>query len=69
MTQRPAAVVKIKQADIESLRPDPANPRRISDAEMESLARSIQQFGMVDPVIARREGSTVIGGHQPAFLG
>jgi DNA modification methylase len=46
------------------LRPDPANPRRISDKELESLTRSIREFGLIDPIIARREDKTVIGGHQ-----
>jgi DNA modification methylase len=48
---------------IGELRPDPANPRRISDAELEALTRSVQEFGLVDPIIARRDG-LVIGGHQ-----
>ncbi len=54
----------IEHVPIDGLRPDPANPRRISDAELESLTRSIQEFGLVDPIVARREDSTVIGGHQ-----
>ena len=41
---------------IDDLRPDPANPRRISDAELDSLTRSIRQFGFVDPVIAMTRG-------------
>lgn len=48
---------------IDELRPDPANPRRISDEELEALTRSIREFGLVDPIIARKDG-TVIGGHQ-----
>jgi DNA modification methylase len=56
--------IAIETVPIDALRPDPANPRRISDAEMEALTRSVQEFGMVDPIIARREDSTVIGGHQ-----
>lgn len=56
--------IAIVQVPIGDLRPDAANPRRISDAELEALTRSIQEFGMVDPIIARREDSTVIGGHQ-----
>lgn len=54
----------IEHVAIDTLRPDPANPRRISDAELEALTRSIQEFGMIDPVIARREDGVVIGGHQ-----
>ena len=56
--------LSVTDVAVDDLQPDPANPRRISDAELESLTRSIQQFGMVDPVIARREDNTVIGGHQ-----
>src|SRR5919106_4545862 len=54
----------IVQTPIGELRPDPANPRRISDDELDSLTKSIRQFGLVDPIIARREDKTVIGGHQ-----
>jgi len=56
--------IEIVHLPIGDLRPDPANPRRISDEERESLTRSIRQFGLVDPVIARREDKVVIGGHQ-----
>src|SRR5512136_1347860 len=56
--------IEIKQVAISDLRPDPANPRRISDEELEALTRSIREFGLVDPIIARREDKTVIGGHQ-----
>ncbi len=56
--------VAIVQIAIDDLIPDPANPRRISDEELESLTRSIREFGLVDPIIARAEDKTVIGGHQ-----
>ena len=49
---------------IDDLRPDPANPRRISEEELDALERSLRQFGFVSPVLARREDRTVIGGHQ-----
>jgi len=54
----------IEHVPIGDLRPDPFNPRRISDAELEALTRSIQEFGLVDFIIARREDRSVIGGHQ-----
>lgn len=54
----------IEQVPLDDLRPDPANPRRISDDELESLTRSLRQFGFVQPVLARREDGVVIGGHQ-----
>ena len=56
--------IQIEQVPIEELHPDPANPRRISDQELETLTRSIREFGLIDPIIARREDKTVIGGHQ-----
>jgi len=59
-----ATTMQIAHIDIETLRPDPANPRRISDAELESLTRSLREWGFVQPVLARREDNTVIGGHQ-----
>jgi hypothetical protein len=54
----------VEMVAYEQLQADLANPRRISDAELDSLTRSITQFGFVQPVIARREDATVIGGHQ-----
>jgi DNA modification methylase len=54
----------VEQVPLDQLRPDPANPRRIGDDELDSLERSLRQFGFVQPVLARREDSTVIGGHQ-----
>jgi len=56
--------IQIEQLPIGELRPDPANPRRITDQELETLTRSISEFGLIDPIIARREDKMVIGGHQ-----
>jgi DNA modification methylase len=61
---KPDTTLYIEQIPIDELRPDPANPRRISDEELDALERSIRQFGFVQPVLARREDMTVIGGHQ-----
>jgi len=58
------ALVVVEDVPIDELRADPANPRRISEDELESLTRSLRQFGFVQPVLARREDRTVIGGHQ-----
>jgi DNA modification methylase len=56
--------MQVEQVAIDDLRPDPANPRRISEAELEALTRSLREWGFVQPVLARREDKTVIGGHQ-----
>ncbi|MDP9236368.1 MAG: site-specific DNA-methyltransferase [Chloroflexota bacterium] len=57
-------LMQIEHVDIESLRPDPANPRKITDAELEALTRSLREWGFVQPVLVRRDDNTVIGGHQ-----
>ena len=54
----------IKVASIDDLHPDPANPRRIPLAELETLTPSIEDFGLIDPITARAEDQTVIGTHQ-----
>ena len=60
----PAKAISLETVAIDDLLPDPANPRRISDTESEALTRSLREFGFIQPVIARREDRTVIGGHQ-----
>jgi len=57
-------VISVEHVNIDLLKPDPANPRKISDAELEALTRSILEFGLIDPIIARREDGMVINGHQ-----
>jgi DNA modification methylase len=56
--------LQIVRVPTDELHPDPANPRRIGAAELETLTRSLQQFGFVDPIIARHDDHVVIGGHQ-----
>lgn len=59
--------LKIYQMPVGDLKPATYNPRKMSDRQREELTKSIQQFGLVDPIIvnnhARRKG-IVIGGHQ-----
>ena len=56
--------LELSQVPIDELRPDPANPRQIDPATLDALTRSVRQFGLVDPLIARRENGQLIGGHQ-----
>jgi len=56
--------MKIEEVDIDSLKPASYNPRNIDAEEMESLKRSLKQFGFVDPAIIRKKDSMIIGGHQ-----
>ena len=56
--------LSVELVPLDDLRPDPANPRRISEEELDALERSLRQFGFVQPVLARRDDQTVIGGHR-----
>jgi DNA modification methylase len=64
MTKGSTSILQVVEVPIDELRPDPANPRRISDAQLEALTRSLKEYGFVQPVLVRREDKTVIGGHQ-----
>ena len=60
------AAIKQERRRIEALNPAEYNPRKRlqpGDDEYESLKRSIEAFGYVDPIIINADG-TVIGGHQ-----
>src|SRR5438552_16470428 len=56
--------LQIVQVPIDDLHPDPKNPRKISDSELDALTRSLREFGFVQPVIARHDDHIVGGGHQ-----
>lgn len=55
--------MKLAHVALDKLKPAGYNPRHISDDELASLVRSIREFGLVDPIVANKDG-TVIGGHQ-----
>jgi DNA modification methylase len=61
---RAARPLVIEPVAIDLLRPDPSNPRRIADAELDSLTACIHEYGVVQPVLARRADATIIAGHQ-----
>ena len=56
--------VRIEHVPIDSLRPWDANPRHMPPGEMESLQRSVAQWGLVQPLVVRRADNSIIGGHQ-----
>lgn len=52
---------------IDDLVPAPYNPRvdlRLGDPDYEKLKRSIQEFGLVEPVVWNKRTGHVVGGHQ-----
>jgi len=55
-------VLAIVHVPIDDLKPT-GNPPHL-DAELKPSTRSIREFGLNRPIIARKEDRTVIGGHQ-----
>ena len=63
--QRTDQNLSVVHVPIDDLRPDPANPRRISDAELDSLTRSIRQVRLYrSGYRPASHDKSVIGGHQ-----
>ena len=56
--------IDIEKIDIHSLVPADYNPRKISDKDYKNLKNSIDEFGIVDPIIINLKDNTIIGGHQ-----
>lgn len=57
---------QIKVVSVDKLRPAPYNPRKWTDEATNQLQKSIQRFGVVDPIIcnsAPDRKNVVIGGH------
>ncbi len=59
-----ATDLQIVQVPIDELRPDPANPRKMPEAQEKALTRSLREFDFVEPIVARASDKLVIGGHQ-----
>ena len=56
--------LKIEYVNPGELKPAPYNPRQASEKALAALRRGVEEFGFVDPIIVRRRGRLVIGGHQ-----
>ena len=56
--------INIEKIDIHSLVPADYNPRKISDEDYKNLKTSIDEFGLVDPIIIYLKDNTIISGHQ-----
>lgn len=57
-------MIQIEHVAPSKLLPAPYNPRKIEPSALKALERGIREFGLVDPIIARRSDGLVIGGHQ-----
>ena len=58
---------ELREMRLDELRPADYNPRvalRPGDAEYEKLKRSVQELGIVDPLVWNKQTGTLVGGHQ-----
>lgn len=67
---KPELNLKLTKKRVLELRPADYNPRTITEAQLQKLKTSIQEFGYVVPVIWNEKTDTIVSGHQrvKAFL-
>ena len=56
--------INVEKIDIHSIVPADYNPRQISDTDYKNLKNSIDEFGIVSPIIINLSDNTIISGHQ-----
>lgn len=54
--------------DLDELNPADYNPRTISDDSRKALKKSIEQFGIVIPILWNKQTGNIVGGHQRYFI-
>lgn len=62
----PAPVLEVRTLPLADLKPAPYNPRRSlkpGDQPYEKLARSLREFGLVEPLVWNELTGHVVGGH------
>ena len=57
----PHEKIEVTYTDITDINPAEYNPRTISDEEFTKLKKGLDEFGIVDPLIANKD-MTLIGG-------
>jgi ParB-like chromosome segregation protein Spo0J len=60
----PIKMHKTTEVKLSDIQYSPYNPRRITAHEIEKLKKSIQTFGLVDPLIVNKRNNQVVGGNQ-----
>jgi hypothetical protein len=55
--------IAIEYVDPKTLKPWDNNPRVMSKKDEDALKASIKEFGLVEPIVARRADRLVVGGH------
>ena len=53
--------LKILYRQIDTVKLDPANPRRHSKKQVRQIANSIEAFGLITPILIDRNGNVIAG--------
>lgn len=63
--ENPKLEIKLQQMAVKDLKPSTYNPRKIHPNKFKALKKSIEKYGILDPlVVNKRTGNTIVGGHQ-----
>ena len=54
----------LEKINLNDLKVNPKNPRKITDFQFNNLKRSIAEYGFIDPIIINSKTNMIIGGHQ-----
>jgi hypothetical protein len=58
------ARIRVEPRNVADLKAAEYNPRRISKAALKGLTASMEQFGVLEPIIVNERTGNVVGGHQ-----
>lgn len=56
--------MELSKIKLEELKPASYNPRKISSDDYKKLQRSIEEYGVVDPIVINTKTKTILAGHQ-----
>lgn len=56
--------MQLEEIKLSELKPSPYNPRRMEESQYKKLQKSMETYGLVDPIIINLRNNHIIGGHQ-----
>ena len=55
--------MKIEKIKISDLKPNPKNPRKSTPEQEDNLKKSLEKFGVVEPIVFNKRSGQIVGGH------
>ena len=55
--------MNIQKINIKDLKPAPYNPRTANKKQEENLKKSLEKFGVVEPIVYNQRTGYIVGGH------